>query len=220
MSHLRKTPLHSVLIEGLNYGVIVFLAGGIGFWGLSLMGGFYKQRFGNGEAKLAPAKTEMASTTPVTPASSTSVGAAPPPETVAATPVEVNEVGKQVYNSVCIACHQPTGLGLPNMFPPLAETDWVNAAKPDRLIRIVLHGLMGPIKINNEPFTSAAPLMPPQGSALSDEQIAGVLTFVRQSFGNASSAVSAAEVKAVREAEKSRAAMWTSDELDKSFPLN
>ena len=96
----------------------------------------------------------------------------------------------------------------------------MNATNPDRMIRIVLHGLMGPIKINKEPFTSAAPLMPPQGTALTDEQIAGVLTFVRQSFGNTASAVTADQVKAVRETEKSRAAMWTGDELDKAFPLN
>lgn len=106
------------------------------------------------------------------------------------------------------------------MFPPLAGTDWVNAGSPDRLIRIVLHGLIGPIKINKEPFTSAAPLMPPQGAALSDEQIAGVLSYIRQSFGNQANAVSAEQVKVVREAEKTRAAMWTADELDKAFPLN
>ncbi len=219
MSNTPKKPFHSLLIEGLNYGLMVFLAGGIGYWGISLMGGFIQKRFGKEEsmpvsALEAPAAVK-ADSEAKPPAGGTGALAS-----VTQASGSVNETGKQVYNTVCIACHQPTGLGLPNMFPPLAGTDWVNAAEPDRLIRIVLHGLMGPIKINKEPFTSAAPLMPPQGAALSDEQIAGVLTYVRQSFGNKSSAVSAAEVKAVREAEKSRATMWTSDELDKSFPLN
>lgn len=227
MSHSSKKPLHSFLIEGLNYGVMVFLAGGIGFWGLSLLGGFYKQRFGKEEAK-AESGSQAPSEVSASPAQSPSAVPAPasittaPPAPVADEPVAVavNEVGKQVYNTVCIACHQPTGLGLPNMFPPLAGTDWVNSGSPDRLIRIVLHGLMGPIKINKEPFTSAAPLMPPQGAALSDEQIAGVLTFVRQSFGNSAGPVTSEQVKAVRDAEKARAAMWTGDELDKAFPLN
>lgn len=121
--------------------------------------------------------------------------------------------GQQVYNTVCFACHQPTGLGLPGMFPPVASSDWVGKPKPDRLIRMVLHGFMGPITINGAPFNSPAPLMPPQGAALSDDQIANVLTYVRNSFGNKASAVSPAQVKAIREAEKARTAMWTEAEI-------
>ncbi len=123
--------------------------------------------------------------------------------------------GQTVYMQVCFACHQPTGLGLPGMFPPLAGSDWTAAKKPDRLIRMVLHGFTGPITINGKPFATPAPLMPPQGSALSDTQIADVLTFVRDTFGNKASAVTPDEVKAIREAEKARAAMWTEAELQK-----
>ncbi|MCW0218594.1 MAG: cytochrome c, partial [Prosthecobacter sp.] len=126
--------------------------------------------------------------------------------------------GQAVYMQVCFACHQPTGLGLPGMFPPLAGSDWINAAKPDRLIRIVLHGITGPLQLNGQPFNSPAPLMPPQGT-LSDDQIANVLTYVRTNFGNQASAVSAAEVKAIRESEKARTAMWTQVELEK-IPVN
>jgi len=123
--------------------------------------------------------------------------------------------GQTVYMQVCFACHQPTGLGLPGMFPPLAESDWVTAKKPDRMIRMVLHGFTGPFTLNGKLFNSPAPIMPPQGGALSDEQIAGVLTYVRSNFGNKASAVSVDEVKAIREAEKARAAMWTEAELQK-----
>lgn len=123
--------------------------------------------------------------------------------------------GQQVYMQVCFACHQPTGLGLPNLFPALTSSDWVAATKPDRLIRIVLHGLTGPIKLNGQPFNTPAPLMPAQGTTLNDEQIASVLTYVRNSFGNQASAVVAEEVKAIREAEKARTAMWTEAELEK-----
>lgn len=127
--------------------------------------------------------------------------------------------GQTVYMQVCFACHQPTGLGLPGMFPPLADSDWVSAKKPDRMIRMVLHGFTGPVTINGKPFTTPAPLMPPQGSALSDQQIADVLTYVRDSFGGKASAVTPEQVKAIREAEKARTAMWTEAEL-KSIPTD
>ena len=115
--------------------------------------------------------------------------------------------------AVCFACHQPTGMGLPNMFPPLAGSDWVKAKKVDRLIRIVLHGLNGPVQVNGVPFTTPAPLMPPQGTALSDQQIADVLTYVRADFGGGASEVTADQVKAIRDAEKARTVMWTEAEL-------
>jgi mono/diheme cytochrome c family protein len=121
--------------------------------------------------------------------------------------------GQTVYMQVCFACHQPTGLGLPGMFPPLASSDWVAANKPDRIIRMVLHGFTGPITLNGKPFTSPAPLMPPQGAALSDKQIADVLTYVRNNFGNKAAAVTPEQVAAIREAEKARSAMWTEAEI-------
>ena len=125
------------------------------------------------------------------------------------------QAGQTVYMTVCFACHQPTGLGLPGMFPALAGSDWANATKPNRIIRMVLNGFMGPITINGKPFTSPAPLMPPQGAALSDQQIADALTYVRSSFGNKASAVSAEQVKAIRETEMARTAMWTEAEIMK-----
>ena len=125
------------------------------------------------------------------------------------------ERGKTVYMQVCFACHQPTGLGLPGMFPPLAGSDWTAAKKPDRMIRMVLHGVTGPVTINGKPFATPAPLMPPQGSVLSDQQIADVLTYVRDSFGNKASPVTPDQVKAIRDAEQARTAMWTEAELQK-----
>lgn len=100
---------------------------------------------------------------------------------------------------------------MPNMFPPLAGSDWVNAPKPDRLIRLVLQGYTGPITINGKPFTSVAPLMPPQAT-LTDQQIADVLTFVRNSWGNKAPAVSPDTVAAIRAAEK-RTAPWVEADI-------
>lgn len=119
--------------------------------------------------------------------------------------------GQTTYMMVCFACHQPTGLGMPNMFPPLAGSDWVNAPKPDRLIRMVLQGFTGPITVNGKPFTSVAPLMPPQAT-LTDQQIADVLTFVRNSFGNKAPAVSPDQVAAIRASEK-RTTPWVEADI-------
>jgi nitrite reductase (NO-forming) len=80
---------------------------------------------------------------------------------------------------------------------------------------MVLHGFTGPITLNGKPFASPAPLMPPQGAALSDTQIADVLTYVRNSFGNKAGAVTPEQVAAIREAEKARSAMWTEAEISK-----
>lgn len=170
------------------------------------------------EAAAAP--PAPAAATPA-PAAASAPSPAPAPAPAAAAPAggdssASKERGKAVYMMVCFACHQPTGLGMPGMFPPLAGSDWVKAKKADRMIRIVLHGLTGPLNINGAPFTSPAPLMPPQGAALSDTQIADVLTFVRAEYGAGASAVTPDQVKAIREAEKARVAMWTEAELLKT----
>lgn len=97
------------------------------------------------------------------------------------------------------------------MFPPLAGSDWINAPKPDRVIRFVLQGITGLLNVNGKPFTTPAPIMPPQNT-LTDKQIADVLTYVRNSFGNKASAVSADQVAAIRASEK-RTAPWSEADI-------
>jgi mono/diheme cytochrome c family protein len=105
------------------------------------------------------------------------------------------ERGKKVYETTCLPCHQPDGSGVPNMNPPLAKTKWVLGDKK-QLVKIVLKGLQGgEIEIDGDKFHNP---MPPQESTLSDQEIADVLTFVRNNFGNKASMVTAAEVKAIR----------------------
>ncbi|MGI8637733.1 MAG: c-type cytochrome [Segetibacter sp.] len=101
--------------------------------------------------------------------------------------------GHQVYQITCIACHQTDGGGVPHLNPPLIKTEYVLGDKA-RLIQIVLKGLNKPIEIEDETYTN---VMPAQ-SQLNDQQIADVLTYVRNSFGNKASAVTIAEVKAER----------------------
>lgn len=101
--------------------------------------------------------------------------------------------GQKLYNTFCGTCHQQDGKGAIGRFPPLAGTDWVTGDK-DRLIGIVLNGLEGSIEVNGELYNSVMP----QHRFLSDEDIAEILTFIRQNFGNSASAVSAEEVNSVR----------------------
>jgi mono/diheme cytochrome c family protein len=101
--------------------------------------------------------------------------------------------GQTVYSQSCIACHQPNGAGIPNLYPPLIKTKWVLGDK-NELIKIVLNGLTGEIKVNDEVYNNA---MPPH-SFLTDDQVADVLTYVRNSFGNKATAVKPAEVKSNR----------------------
>ena len=124
---------------------------------------------------------------------------------------ELIAVGESLYVN-CAACHQANGLGTPGQFPPLAGSEWVTAPNPARMIRIILHGPTGPFKIKGEDWNPSA-AMPPFGSAFSDQQVAGIISFVRQSWGNNAPAVKPEQVKAVREATTSRTAPWTMDEL-------
>ncbi len=102
------------------------------------------------------------------------------------------ERGKKVFLTACFACHMANGEGLPNVFPPLAQSDYLKADK-DRAIKTVLKGLSGPITVNGKPYNN---LMPPQ--EFSDDQAADVLTYVMNSWGNAFGTVNSAEVKRVR----------------------
>jgi mono/diheme cytochrome c family protein len=105
--------------------------------------------------------------------------------------------GKAVYTNTCLPCHMADGGGVPRMNPPLAATTYVLGDKA-KLISIVLNGFSEDVEINGERYTNT---MPPQGH-LTDAQVADVLTYVRNSFGNKASAVTAAEVKLVRSAIK------------------
>jgi mono/diheme cytochrome c family protein len=103
--------------------------------------------------------------------------------------------GKIVYENTCLACHQPDGSGVPNMNPPLVKTKWVLGDKK-ALTKIVLKGLQGgEIEIDGDKFHNP---MPPLETVLTDQEIADVLTYVRNSFSNKASLVTVAEVKALR----------------------
>jgi len=127
--------------------------------------------------------------------------------------------GQEVYfrEGLCVTCHQANGQGLDPAFPSIASSPWVTDDK-ERLIKIVMYGLMGPIKVGGKEYNGQVPMTPFAGM-LKDEEIANVLTFVRNHFGNKADAVTPAEVKAIRDANKGRMMLFTTDEILKAHPM-
>jgi mono/diheme cytochrome c family protein/glucose/arabinose dehydrogenase len=128
--------------------------------------------------------------------------------------------GRAIYarDGFCGTCHQPDGKGLPaSGFPPLTANDWV-LGSPDRMIKVVLKGLHGPMEVLGKQYPGQVP-MTPFGAMLKDEEIAAVVTYVRNSFGNKASVVTPARVKQVRAASKNKTGFYSPEELLKQHPL-
>ena len=101
-------------------------------------------------------------------------------------------LGKVVYTSICVACHQPEGQGIPHAFPPLGKSDYLNA-DPKRAISTVIHGLSGKVVVNGDSYESIMPLL-----GLNDEQVANVLTYVYSQWENNGTEILPDMVKEVR----------------------
>ena len=123
--------------------------------------------------------------------------------------------GQRVYNMACSACHQPNGLGsTAQNAPPLVGSEWVLAEGPNRIIRIVLNGLSGPIEVAGKQY--GAGVMTPFKDALSDEDIAAVITFIRMNpeWKHKGTEVKPEQVKMIREKTKDRGSLnWSAAEL-------
>lgn len=146
-------------------------------------------------------------------------------QTVATTSLKGNDLilfnqGRQIYakEGYCTTCHQPDGKGLEaSGFPPLAATSWVTGSD-ERLIKIALKGLLGPIEVNGKKYPGQVPMTPFAG-LLKDDEIAAVLTYVRNSFGNKGPAISPEKVKQVRAATESKKDFYSPEQLLKEHPL-
>lgn len=123
-------------------------------------------------------------------------------------------LGKELYEreGYCMTCHQQDGKGLKTSdFPPLVDTDWVLGDK-DRLIKVILNGMMGPIEIDGHLYPGNVP-MTPFGGLMNDEEVAAVSTYVRNAFGNRATPVLPKEVEKVREETADRKKFYTAEEL-------
>jgi mono/diheme cytochrome c family protein len=125
-----------------------------------------------------------------------------------AKPVDPVVIGQRLFNGKCAACHQPDGKGRPGQFPPLAESEWL-LGPPEAPVRIVLFGLQGDVTVAGQHFNGNMPVF---GEQLKGEQIAAVLTSVRQEWGNQADPISPELVAQVRKADQ-RKQPWTAAEL-------
>ena len=116
--------------------------------------------------------------------------------------------GKALYLVSCSACHQPNGQGLEGVAPPLAGTRWPNESE-DRLARIVLHGLRGPITVAGKWYNLE---MPPMGF-FDDQDIAAILTYIRSVWGKPSRSVTPGTIRNIRVLNRERSDSWTFEEL-------
>jgi len=103
--------------------------------------------------------------------------------------------GKARYEQVCGLCHGVDGMGKPNQAPPLAGSEWVDTKGFQRLAQIPLAGVNGPLAVKGQTWNLSMPAM---GAAMSDADLASVLTYIRNAWGNHGAPVTAADVKALR----------------------
>jgi mono/diheme cytochrome c family protein len=181
--------------EPLNLWLVVFIAA-ILFWAGSYLtqysGGFRADEFSERQINPAP------------PASSGGGGSDDPV-------AKAVKAGAPLYATYCSPCHQGDGNGVAGQFPPLAGSEWVLAEGPNRIIRIVLHGLAGPITVKGSVYNNQ---MNAFRDSMDDQQIANVLTYIRNSWGNKAGAVTGAEVAAIRGATAARTDPWSAAELE------
>jgi nitrite reductase (NO-forming) len=129
---------------------------------------------------------------------------------VAAPDADSMKRGQAVYSRTCIACHQPTGMGIPPVFPPLAGSEWI-AKSSSIAVRNITNGMQGPVTVKGMTYNS---MMPPV-AGLTDKDIADVVTYVNNSFGNTGATVTEAEVTAIKKKYADRKTMWTAAEYEK-----
>lgn len=138
-----------------------------------------------------------------------------PPQTDEPPEVKAFKRGAQLYAAGCAGCHQATGLGsTPLNFPPLAGSDWVVREKPDRLIRIMLNAVEGPIKVKDVVYDN--PAMLAFRDVYSDDDLAAIATFIRGNaeWGNNAGFVTPQQVKVIRDGTAAMGSQkWRADTL-------
>lgn len=134
-----------------------------------------------------------------------------PPEVTTGAMAAVD--GKQLFGSKCAACHQATGQGVPGVFPPLAGSEWV-AGDEKILTNILLHGVNGELQVKGSTYKGAMPAW----KAMSDSELAAVMSYIRSEWGNKAAAIKPDTVRAQREATKTRTESFKSEQELKSAP--
>ena len=134
--------------------------------------------------------------------------------------LELYTAGQKLYakDGYCTTCHQTNGKGLPSSgFPPLSNSIWVTGNQ-ERLIKLVIKGIMGPMELNGVKYAGQVP-MTPYGGLMSDKEIASVLTYIRNSFGNKATAIDPEKVKEVRAKIASKQDLYNANMLLSEHPI-
>lgn len=124
--------------------------------------------------------------------------------------------GAKVYRNQCAQCHQAEGTGVAGVYPPLAGADWVTG-HPEVIARILINGLNGPIEVKGNTYNGNMPAFGPGGLDLKPKDIAGVITYVRQEWGNSASEVTEPMVEDYLEAYSGRSTPWQAAELKENL---
>ncbi len=137
-------------------------------------------------------------------------GAKPEPPAVPLTPAQQAryEMGKLLFSGVCAACHQPHGMGLEGVAPPLVDSEWVLGSE-QRLARIILHGLTGPLSVKGRSYRLDMPAL----GVFNDDQVAAILTYIRREWEHTAAPVEPETVKAIRSATSDRHEAWLPENL-------
>ncbi len=145
-----------------------------------------------------------------------------PPRHLSRADKRIYEKGAQIYQreSHCATCHLAHGKGSPNVYPPLVGSPWVNGSE-ERLIKMTLHGVWGKMMVNGKTYdpSRGVPPMTAFHSLLKDDELAAVLTFVRNTWGNKATPVSPASVKKIREQTSDRSTFWKPEDLLAEHPM-
>lgn len=131
-----------------------------------------------------------------------------PIETSVGATVAAKLDGKSIFTANCAACHQADGNGVPQVFPPLAGSEWVRGNEA-LLAQILIHGVTGPMEVAGQQYNGA---MPAFGSSMDDAELAAVATYIRSEWGNSAGALSAETVASARAATQQRSAPWKGSE--------
>ena len=136
------------------------------------------------------------------------------PNAGAPKPVEIAlfDRGAKVYRNQCAQCHQADGNGVLGVYPPLVASNWVTG-HPQVVSRILINGLNGPILVKGSKYNGNMPAFGSSGLALSDKDIAGVITYIRQEWGNSASDVTVATIAEYSDLYAGRSVPWQAADL-------
>jgi putative membrane-bound dehydrogenase-like protein len=137
-------------------------------------------------------------------------GALAPPTPLVGEELTRFNQGKISFNAICAGCHQEHGRGMEGVAPPLVDSEWVEGS-PERLVRIVLGGMHGRVRVARKTYDMEMPAW----GALPDDQLAGILTYVRRAWDQRADPIDVATIRRIRQASADHPSSWTAEELQK-----